>query len=192
MGMYQYIRESWKSDDIPVEHWRNRLMEWRKDAAVVRVQRPIRLDRARSLGYKAKQGYVLVRVRLSKTERKRPKFWGGRRPKHSRRKKVLGMNYRWIAEQRANSTYHNLEVLNSYFLAQDGNYKWFEVIMVDPENPSIKSDDRIRWIAKPEHRGRVYRGLTSAARKSRGLRRKGKGAEKMRPSLAAHDKRGKN
>ncbi len=190
--MYQHIRENWKEQGYYSQEWKNRMIEWRADAAVVRIPRPIRLDRARSLGYKAKQGYVLVRVRLSKTERKRPKFWGGRRPKHSRRKKVLGMNYRWIAEQRANSTYHNLEVLNSYFLAQDGNYKWFEVIMVDPENPSIKKDDRIRWISKKQHTGRVYRGLTSAGRKSRGLRRKGKGAEKMRPSLAAHDKRGKN
>ena len=69
MGMYQYIRESWKSDELPPEHWRSRLMEWRGDAAVLRIQRPTRLDRARSLGYKAKQGYVLVRVRLSKTER---------------------------------------------------------------------------------------------------------------------------
>ena len=150
------------------------------------------MEGARSLGYKAKQGFIIVRVKLKRTERKRPKFWGGRRPKHSRKRKILGMNYRWIAEQRANNVYHNLEVLNSYFLAQDGNYKWYEVIMVDPENPAIKKDMKLKWMAKGQNRGRVYRGLTSAARKSRGLRRKGKGAEKIRPSLGAHDKRGKN
>ncbi len=189
--MYQHIREAWKSDEAPIELWRGRLMQWRKEAAVARIRRPTRLDRARALGYKAKQGYILARVRVKKTYRMRPKFWGGRRPKHSRRQKVLGMNYRWIAEKRANDIYHNLEVLNSYFLAQDGNYKWFEIIMVDPEEPGIKKDGRIKWISKKQNTGRVYRGLTSAARKSRGLRGKGKGYEKVRPSLAAHDKRGK-
>ena len=39
-------------------------------------------------------------------------------------------------------------------------------------------------------RGRVYRGLTSAGRKSRGLRGKGKGFEKMRPSRRAHNRVG--
>ena len=105
---------------------------------------------------------------MQRLERKRPKFWGGRRSKHARRKKVLGMNYRWIAEQRANTVYHNLEVLNSYYLTQDGNYKWYEIIMVDPESASIKKDDRIIWISKAVHTGIVYRGLTSAGRKSRG------------------------
>jgi len=68
------------------------------------------------------------------------------------------------------------------------NY-WFEVILVDKAHPSIKADKRISWIAEKQHTGRVYRGLTSSSRKSRGLRRKGIGAEKIRPSLRAKDRK---
>jgi large subunit ribosomal protein L15e len=65
-------------------------------------------------------------------------------------------------------------------------YKWFEVIMVDPHHPVIKSDPKIAWIAGKTHKGRVFRGLTSAGKKGRGLRNKGKGAEKVRPSVRAN------
>ncbi|MEC8626004.1 MAG: 50S ribosomal protein L15e, partial [Candidatus Thermoplasmatota archaeon] len=42
------------------------------------------------------------------------------------------------------------------------------------------------------HRGRAARGLTSAGKRGRGLSRsKGKGAEKLRPSLKANLNRGK-
>ncbi|HDI46335.1 MAG TPA: 50S ribosomal protein L15e, partial [Candidatus Methanomethylia archaeon] len=64
-------------------------------------------------------------------------------------------------------------------------FKWFEVILVDPHHPAIKSDKDINWICNPSQRGRVFRGLTPAGRKSRGLTRKGKGAEKVRPSRKA-------
>ena len=49
----------------------------------------------------------------------------------------------------------------------------------------------INWIKNRQHKARAYRGLTSAGRKSRGLRNKGKGAEKMRPSLKVNRNRGK-
>jgi len=80
------------------------------------------------------------------------------------------MNYQWIAEQRAARKYRNLEVLNSYLLGKDGVHYFYEVILVDPERPEIKNDSRINWIAKPENRGRVFHGLTSAGKKARGLR----------------------
>lgn len=85
-----------------------------------------------------------------------------------------------IAEERAARKFPNLEVLNSYWVWEDGVYKWFEVILVDPHHPVIKSDPDINWICEPQHRGRVFRGLTSEGRKNRGLRKKGKGAEKVR------------
>ncbi len=44
--------------------WRKRLAEWRKEPAVLRIDRPTRIDRARSLGYKAKQGFLIVRQTL--------------------------------------------------------------------------------------------------------------------------------
>ena len=62
------------------------------------------------------------------------------------------------------------------------------VVGVDT-NPGTISQPRLsfdNWKSAAQ-RGRVYRGLTSSGKKSRGLRRKGKGAEKIRPSLRARD-----
>jgi large subunit ribosomal protein L15e len=78
-----------------------------------------------------------------------------------------------------------LEVLNSYWAGEDGRFKWFEVIMVDKNHPSVISDKDVNWICQKQHTGRVFRGLTSAGKKVRGLRKKGRGAEKARPSRKA-------
>ena len=85
-----------------------------------------------------------------------------------------------MAEERAARRYPNLEVLNSYPLGSDGTREYFEVIMLDPNHPAILSDPDFGWVAKSSQRGRVYRGLTLAGRRARGLFRKGKGAEKVR------------
>ena len=98
---------------------------------------------------------------------------------------------KWIAEERVQRKYPNLEVLNSYWIGEDGRYKYFEVILVDPFHPSIKSDKDLSWITKKQHKSRVHRGLTSAGKSSRGLRNKGKGAEKIRPSIRANKGLGK-
>ena len=108
----------------------------------------------------------------------RPKPAGGRRPKTSRRSKVVNKSYQWIAEERAVKKYTNCEVLNSYYVGEDGKHYWYEVIMIDKNHPNIKRDPNLRRIAKQT--SRVHRGLTSAAKKTRGLRNKGKGAEKIR------------
>ena len=79
------------------------------------------------------------------------------------------MNYKAVAEQRAERKFGNLVVLNSYWIAQDGKHYWFEVIMVDPSRPEIKNDPRLNWVCKVKRR--AARGLTSAALKYRGLRR---------------------
>jgi len=193
MGMYKYIREGKTPKKSYVgELLKVRMIKWRRDPVVVRIERPTRLDRARSLGYQAKQGYVMVRVRVRKGGRKRPRWKGGRKPskmgmvKYSPKKSL-----QWIAEEKAARKFPNLEVLNSYWVGEDGMYKWFEVIMVDPHHPVIKADPKINWIAGKAHKGRVFRGLTSAGRKSRGLRNKGKGAEKIRPSIRANKGKGK-
>jgi len=189
-GMYQYIRDAWKDpDDSYVEKLlRERLIEWRRQEACTRIERPTRLDRARALGYKAKQGFVIVRVRVRRGNLQKRAIKAGRRPKH---KGILKMtvkkSLRWIAEERANKKYPNLEVLNSYWVGEDGKHKYFEVILVDPWHPVIRSDPKINWIAR--QRGRVYRGLTAAGKRARGLRWKGKGAEKLRPSRHAHWRR---
>jgi large subunit ribosomal protein L15e len=74
-----------------------------------------------------------------------------------------------IAEETAARKYRNLEVLGSYYVAEDGEYKWYEVILVDPSHPAVKSDPDINWITDPSQRGRVFRGKTMAGRRMRGL-----------------------
>ncbi len=187
-SVYHYIAEAWKKrDEVLGEEWKSRLIEWRKQNVVTRIEKPTRLDRARALGYKAKQGFVIARVRVNKGGRDRERINKGRRPKRAGQlyftpKKSL----QWIAEEKAARKFPNLEVLNSYYVAEDGKYKWFEVILVDPSHPAIVNDKEIGWISSNKHKGRVFRGLTSAGKKSRGLRNKGKGAEKIRPSIRAN------
>jgi len=60
MGLYKHVREIWKN---PKENlgdiWQKRILEWKNENVTVRIKRPTRLDRARSLGYRAKQGLIL-------------------------------------------------------------------------------------------------------------------------------------
>ena len=53
-----------------------------------------------------------------------------------------------VAEERAGYKCGNLRVLNSYWVGEDGTYKYFEVIMVDPSHKTIRRDPRINWICK--------------------------------------------
>ncbi len=170
--------------------WQERLVEWRQQETVVEAENPTRIPKARSLGYKAKKGFKVVRSRVNKGNSKRKRPSGGRRPKRAGQNRYASKKSKQvIAEERASKKYENMEVLNSYWVAEDGNYKWYEVIMVDPDAPEIQSDDDINWITG--QRNRVERGLTPAAKDSRGLRNKGKGAEKVRPSQNANDGKGK-
>ncbi len=63
--------------------------------------------------------------------------------------------------------YPNLEVLGSYPVGEDGKYKWFEVILVNPNNSVIKKDKNMRWITEKQHRRRVFRGLTPSGKRAR-------------------------
>jgi len=192
MGMYQHVRELWKQPKKNLgEIWKQRIINWRKEESTVRVERPTRIDRARSLGYRAKQGILIVRQRVIRGGRQRPKIRKGRRSKHFGQRKDVDKSYQQISEERAAKKYPNCEVLNSYYVGEDGRYSWYEIILVDKAHPQILADKKLNWISKPQHKGRVYRGLTSAGKRSRGLRNKGKGAEKLRPSRSANLKRRK-
>lgn len=185
---YKYIAEAWarpeKSYVDELSH--HRLIEWRRETTITRIEHPTRLDRARKLGYKAKQGFVMVRVRVRRGGLRKVRPKAGRRPKRMGVKKFKpAKSLRLIAEERAARKFPNLEALNSYWVGEDGKSKWFEVIMVDAHHPAIASDSDINWICRKEHRGRAFRGLTSAGKKVRSLRRRGRGAEKFRPSKKA-------
>ena len=167
-GMYHFIREAWKKPDKKI--LRERMVEWRKSDAVTKVEKPLRLDRARSLGYKAKKGFVVARVKIKRGGHKRSRPTKGRKGGNLTIRKNLDLNYRNIAEQRAAKKFKNLEVLNSYNIGKDGIYYFFEVILVDPRRQEIQTDKTINWISKPKNNHRAFRGLTSAGKKSRGLR----------------------
>jgi large subunit ribosomal protein L15e len=182
---YKYIAEEWTKPENSFleELMRQRLIEWRQQPTITRIEGPTRLDRARKLGYKAKQGFVIARIRVRRggLRKQRPK--AGRRPKRMGVKKFKpAKSLRLIAEERAARKFPNLEVLNSYWVGEDGRSKWFEVIMVDPDHPVIKTDKDVSWITQKQHRNRALRSLTSAGKKVRSLRKKGRGAEKFRPS----------
>lgn len=192
MGMYKYMRDAWKKPyENLKEESRARLIAWRQEDATVKIEKPTRIDRARSLGYKAKQGVVVVRQRVPASHRMRESGIKGRRTKTQRRSKIVSKSYQSIAEERAQKKYPNLEVLNSYWVGEDGQDKWYEVILLDKCNPSIVSDKDLNWVCMPQHHKRVFRGLTSAAKRSRGMMNKGKGAEKIRPSNRANDRKAK-
>ncbi|HLD06785.1 MAG TPA: 50S ribosomal protein L15e [Candidatus Nanoarchaeia archaeon] len=190
MGYQKYIRNLWKQPKQNLgDLWKQRLMQFRGEKGTIRIEHATRIDRAHALGFRAKPGFLIVRQRVARSKRMRPGPLGGRRPKHSRRRMVVSKNYQQIAEVRAADHFPNCEVLGSYWVAEDGKYAWYEIIFVDPQHPAIQADPKIRWIAEKQHTGRVYRGLTSASRKSRGLRRRGIGAEKVRPSSRSHHRR---
>ena len=193
MSFYKYVGEAWKNPKRNIkEIYRERIIQWNKEESFVRVERPTRIDRARQLGYKAKKGYIIVRARINRGGRSKPRFRSGRTAKRMGVKKITPKkSLQWIAEERVARKYPNLEVLNSYWVGETGKHKYFEVILVDPHHPQIINDPRINWICEKQHKRRVHRGLTSAGNRSRGLTNKGKGAEKLRPSLSAHSRRGK-
>jgi len=157
--------------------------KWRDQSAVQRIENPSNPKRAKQQGYKDKQGVVMARARVPRGGRKK------KRPKKGRRAKRMGVNKltpekskKVISEERTAKKFPNLEVLNSYKVGEDGMYHYFEIIMVDPDHPSIENDEELNWTSDSSNTGRVYRGLTSAAKSSRGLTTKGEGSEKIRPS----------
>jgi large subunit ribosomal protein L15e len=191
--VYRQIRDLYASHETDEKTLlRTRLIEWRKQPATLRIERPSRLDRAHQLGYRAKQGYIVVRQRVTRGARRKPRPARARKPKKQGTSKITpGKSRKWIAEERAARNYRNLEILGSYYAGEDGKYLWYEVILVDPAHPAIEADDNINWICDATQKGRVFRGLTPAGKTSRGLRNRGIGSEKARPSLRAHSRRAK-
>ncbi|HLC92506.1 MAG TPA: 50S ribosomal protein L15e [archaeon] len=162
-----------------------------KEASVVRVERPANLPRARALGYKAKQGFMVAQVRIRKGSGLHRRPARGRRPL---RMGILKLTRRAskqsIAERRAGEKFPNCEVINSYWVGEDGKNTYLEVILIDRAHPSVLADKDRNWVASNKHMHRAERGLTSSGKKGRGLK-KGKGHEKNFPSQRAHDRTAK-
>ena len=196
MGAYKYLEEIWKKKQSDLMRFvlRMRTWEYRQLPAIHRCSRPSRPEKARKLGYKAKQGFVVYRIRIRRGGRKKPVRKGiiNGKPKSQG---VIGLkmkkSLRAVAEQRVGKKLGNLRVLNSYWVGQDSTFKFFEVILVDPSHKAIRRDPKINWIARPVQKRRDERGLTSAGKKFRGLKQKGVSDNKNRPSRNANYKRRK-
>ena len=144
--MRSYITQTWlrmwkeNSDEL-----KSKAIAWRTEPTIHRIERPSRLDRAHRLGYKAKQGIVVVRARVGRGGMRKQRPVSGRRPKHIGVVHIKqGINMRKVAERRVNEKFPNLEVLGSYFLHKDGMNIWYEVILADPSHPSISKDREMR------------------------------------------------
>jgi large subunit ribosomal protein L15e len=149
MGAYKYVSKAWKKqDNVGIDQYlRQAAISWRKDNVVKRVEFPTRPDRARSLGYRKKQGFVVARVRVRKGGARK------KRPSSGRRPRALGVtkftrakSLRQIAEERVAKKFPNLSVLNSYYVWEDGTSKWFEVVLVDTNHPAIRKDEIIAHV----------------------------------------------
>lgn len=183
MGAYKYVNELWRKKQSDVMRFllRVRAWEYRQLPKLWRCPRPSRPEKAHRLGYKAKQGFVIYRVAVRRGGRKRPNSKGivyGKPKNQGINQLKFVRNLRSVAEERVGRRRGNLRVLNSYWVNQDATYKFYEVILVDPQHTCIRKDPRIQWIVNPVHKHRELRGLTSAGRQSRGLRNKGHRANK--------------
>ncbi|RYP58895.1 hypothetical protein DL769_008756 [Monosporascus sp. CRB-8-3] len=174
MGALKYVEELQKKKQSDVLRFllRVRCWELRQLNVIHRASRPSRPDKARRLGYKAKQGYVIYRVRVRRGGRKRPVPKGatyGKPTNQGVNQLKYQRSLKATAEERVGRRCANLRVLNSYWINQDSTYKYYEVILVDPQHKAIRDDPRINWIVNPVHKHRECRGLTATGKKSRGL-----------------------
>ena len=143
---------STRPDQVWVKLWkenspdlRNRVIEWRKQDALVRIEKPSRIQRARRLGYKAKQGITVVRMRVGTGGMRKQRPRGGRRPKHLGVTRIKAdVSMKQVAERRVLEKHPNMKLLGSYFIYKDGMHYWFEVILADPNHPRVAKDKELR------------------------------------------------
>ncbi|MDG6938352.1 MAG: 50S ribosomal protein L15e [Nitrososphaerota archaeon] len=140
--MYSQISKTWqqifheKGGDM-----KTRAIELRRQPATLRVDRPWRLDRARALGYKAKEGVIVVRMRVSRGGMRKQRPTSGRRPKHMGVLKIKSaVSSQQVAERRVQERHPNMKVLGSYPVWHDGMHAWYECILIDPQHPAIRRD----------------------------------------------------
>tara|TARA_Y100000590_G_scaffold312765_1_gene353518 strand:- start:1044 stop:1502 length:459 start_codon:yes stop_codon:yes gene_type:complete len=132
----------WKDNSPEI---RDRVVSWRKQNAVTRIEKPSRILRARRLGYKAKQGIIVVRMRVGTGGMRKKRPTGGRRPKHLGVTRIkAGVNMKQVAERRVLERYPNMALLGSYFIYKDGMHYWYEVILADYSHPRITKDKELR------------------------------------------------
>jgi large subunit ribosomal protein L15e len=181
VSSYKYIKQTMETEyKNRSDEYKSRIIKWNQESPVTRVEHPTNIARARELGYKAKEGVIIVRVQIKGGARKRKHNAGGRKPHASGRFFTQEKSLKVISEERAARRFPNFEALNSYFVGQAGSKRFFEVILLDRNHASINADPQFKGVIA--QRGRAFRGLTSSGRKHRGMARKRFGAHTMRPS----------
>ena len=141
-----------RQDQLWIQLWkdnakelRERIVGWRKQNAIVRIEKPSRIQRARRLGYKAKQGIIVIRMRVGTGGMRKQRPTGGRRPKHLGVTRIKAdVNMKTVAERRVLERYPNMKLLGSYFIYKDGMHYWYEVILADPVHPRIVQDKELK------------------------------------------------
>jgi len=174
MGAYKYIQEMHRRKQSEVMRFLKRVRTWqyRQLNTIHRVSRPTRPEKARRVGYKAKQGFVIYRVRVRRGTRKRQAHKGqvyGKPSNQGINQLKWQRNLQSKAEERVGRRCPALRVVNSYWIGQDSTFKFYEVVLVDPHHNAIRHCAETQWLCKPVAKHREMRGLTSAGRKSRAL-----------------------
>ncbi len=146
MSMYKYISKTWqdlwKSN---AKELREKAIMLRREPTIIRIERPSRLDKARMLGYKAKQGFVVVRIKVGRGGMRKQRPRSGRRPKHLGVTKIKqSISMQKVAERRVKERYPNLDVIGSYYLYKDAIHYWYEVLLVDRNHPAVYKDKEMR------------------------------------------------
>jgi large subunit ribosomal protein L15e len=172
MGAADYIRKAFQNEwkGISDDNYdyalimRKRGIEYRNDErAVVKVDHPTNLPSARSVGYKAKQGIFVVRVRVRKGTGTHHRPKNKRRPKRQGQAKLSRrLSTRAMAEQKASKHFENAEAIGSYKVAEDGKWHYFEVVMADRTASTVVNDKNLAYLVHG-HRGRAERGKTFAS-----------------------------
>lgn len=130
MGAFKYIKESFANafkTRSPVQ--RKRVSAWNKQPSVTRVEKPSNPARARELGFKAKKEFLIVRVRMPRGKMKRQRPDLGRKPAKNRLKENPGKSWRWFAQKKAVRDFSGFEIVNSYWIGEDGTGQYYEVIL---------------------------------------------------------------
>ena len=102
----------WNENSVEL---RKRAITWRKENAATRVDKPSRLLRAKRLGYKAKQGIIIIRMRVGTGGMRKQRPRGGRRPKHLGVTRIKADDsMKKVAQRRVLERYPNMRLLGSY------------------------------------------------------------------------------
>ncbi|HEX9239744.1 MAG TPA: 50S ribosomal protein L15e, partial [Candidatus Bathyarchaeia archaeon] len=113
---YSHMEGWWRDGTPNFRDWlRRSAISWRREPVVKRILRPTKLVTARRLGYKAKPGIVMVRVRVRRGGARKPRPTSGRRQKAMGSSKFTrAISLQAVAERRVVRRYPNMTVRDSY------------------------------------------------------------------------------